>query len=150
MPTKYVLDTCIYIDSLRGDEAAQALKDFLAARLGTTYLSAVVVQELRAGARTAAQIQALETGVFAPFERRHRVLVPSRNAFKEAGRILSLLALHDGVDLSRAKASLPNDALLAASCREHGMALITRDADYIRIAAHLKGFRHVAPWPGSR
>ena len=37
------------------------------------------------------QAETLEEGVFAPFERRHRIFVPSANAFKEAGRILAAL-----------------------------------------------------------
>ena len=45
------------------------------------------------------------------------------------------------------KPSLLNDALIAASCREHGITLITKDADFARLAPFVRGFRHAAPWP---
>ena len=125
--------------------AAEGLKQFLASNLPRTYLLAVVFQELRAGARTDEQVEALETGIFGPFDRRSRVIRPSIGAFKESGRILAELALRDGVELSKAKGSLVNDTLIAASCREAGITLLTRDSDYERIARHSRGFRHIPP-----
>ena len=144
---KYALDTSVYIEGLRDAAAASALKRFLAAALPSTYLSAVVMLELRAGARRREQIEAVEAGIFAPFERRRRVLVPSAHAFVECGRVLADLAVKEGLDLATAKRSLTNDVLLAVSCQEMGVTLVTRDSDYGRIARYLKGFRHVAPWP---
>ena len=144
---KYAIDTNVYIDAFRSTDAAEELKQFLAAHLPAMYLSSIVMLELRSGARTKEKVEALDKGLFAPFEKRQRIFTPSANAFKESGRILALLAERDGVDLSRAKGSLVNDAMLAASCREQGVTLITRDADYLRLNKHLKGFRYVAPWP---
>jgi predicted nucleic acid-binding protein len=133
------------VDSVRSVAAAEGLKSFLASNLQRTYLLAVVVQELRAGARTEEQVEALEFGVFGPFERRDRVLRPSIGAFRESGRILAELASRDGIDLSKAKASLVNDTLIAASCREAGLTLMTRDSDFDQIARRLRGFRYIAP-----
>jgi predicted nucleic acid-binding protein len=143
--SKFAIDTNVYVESVRSTKAAEGLKQFLASNLPRTYLLAVVVQELRAGARTEEQVEALEVGVFRPFDRRSRVIRPSTGAFKESGRILAGLALRDGVDLSKAKGSLVNDTLIAASCREAGITLLTRDSDYERIARHSRGFRHIAP-----
>jgi predicted nucleic acid-binding protein len=144
---KYVLDTNVYIDAFRGQEKAEDLKRFLTKHLPLTYLSSVVTMELRTGARTKQQAESLETEVFGPFEKRHRLFAPSANAFKEAGRILAALTKEGLFDLHAPNNSLIRDSLLAASCREHGFVLITNDADYQAIKRHLKAFRYVAPWP---
>ena len=139
------MDTNVFVDSVRDASAAEGLKQFLAVNLPATYLTAVVVQELRAGARTPEQIAEFETGIVAPFERRKRVILPSLRAFKESGRILADLAVKDKVDARSLGPSFVNDVLIAASCREMGITLMTRDADYRRIARHLKGFRYIRP-----
>ena len=89
--------------------------------------------------------KALESGVFSPFERRKRVIVPTLRAFKESGRILAECAIEEKIEVSEAGASFVNDTLIAACCRYEGMTLITRDTDYNRIARHLRGFRHIVP-----
>ena len=142
---KFAIDTNVYVEFVRNAEAATGLKQFLDSNLPRTYLLVVVIQELRAGARTEEQAEALESGVFGPFDRRSRVLRPSIGAFKESGRILAELASQEGVELSKVKGSLVNDTLIAATCREAGIALVTRDSDYDRIGRYLRGFRHVAP-----
>ena len=144
---KYVLDTNIFIDAFRTDVAAAALDAFLRRALVVTFLSAVVVQELRAGVRTRGAAHVLGRQVIAPFERRGRITTPSAAAFKESGRILADLVARDGIDIVRGNRSLANDALLAASCRELGLTLITRDVDFDRIRPLLVGFRCVKPWP---
>jgi hypothetical protein len=45
------------------------------------------------------------------------------------------------------KPSLLNDALIAVSCREQGITLITNDADFKRLSPFVRGFRYTAPWP---
>jgi len=96
----------------------------------------------------ASQSDTLEDAIIAPFTHRGRIFAPSIRAFEESGRILADLARRDGVTIAT-KRSLVNDTLLAASCREAGVMLVTRDGDHARIARWLKGFRHAAPWPGS-
>ena len=88
---KYALDSNVYVDAFRSEEKAEEFKQFLSKHLPLTYLSAVVMMELRTGARTRKHAEAIEEGVFGPFEKRHRVFAPSANAFKEAGRILAAL-----------------------------------------------------------
>src|SRR5262245_10531122 len=112
-----------------------------------TYLSAVVMQELAAGAGSAETARDIQRGIFDPFERRSRVFVPSRAAFVSSGRVLAAIAATQGWRLLDAKPSLLNDALIAASCREQGITLTTRDGDFKRLAPFVKGFRHVSPWP---
>ncbi len=144
---KFALDTNVFVDAFRDETFAGALAAFLDQALPTTFLSAVVMQELAAGARTREQVRALEASVFRPFERRGRVFTPSATAFRESGRLLAELAAREGWAAIHADPSLANDALLAASCRERGVTLITSDGDFDRFLPFLGRWRHVKPWP---
>jgi predicted nucleic acid-binding protein len=105
------------------------------------------MQELAAGGRTSDAARDLQQGVFEPFERRRRVFAPSAAAFVESGRVLAAVAAREGWQSVDENPSLLNDALIAASCREQGIILVTKDSDFKRLAPLLKGFRHIAPWP---
>jgi predicted nucleic acid-binding protein len=144
---KYALDTNVFIDGFRSEEAQADVFAFLNRALPFTYLSAVVMQELAAGARTPQVDQDLEQGIFEPFERRRRVFTPSAAAFAESGRVVAALAAREGWQLFDEKPSLLNDALIAVSCREQGIVLITNDGDFKRLLPMIKGFRYAAPWP---
>jgi predicted nucleic acid-binding protein len=144
---KYTLDTNIFIDGFRSEEAQADVLAFLKRALPFTYLSAVVMQELAAGARTTEAARDIQHGVFVPFERRRRVFAPSAAAFVASGRVLAAVADREGRQLLDENPSLLNDALIATSCRERGITLITRDADFKRLAPFVKGFRYAVPWP---
>jgi predicted nucleic acid-binding protein len=146
---KYALDTNIIIDGFRSEEAQAEVFVFLNRALPFIYLSAVVMQEIAAGARTADAARDVQRGIFEPFERRHRVFAPSSAAFVASGRVLAAIAAREGWPLLDEQPSLLNDALIAASCRERGITLITRDGDFKRLALFLKGFRYAAPWPAA-
>jgi predicted nucleic acid-binding protein len=146
---KYALDTNIFIDGFRNEEAQADVFAFLTRALPFIYLSAVVMQELAAGARTAAAARDVQRGVFAPFERRRRVFAPSSAAFAESGRVFAAIAAREGSRLLDEKPSFLNDLLIAASCREQGITLITRDRDFKRFAPFVNGFRYAAPWPAA-
>ena len=146
---KYTLDTNIFIDGFRNEEAQAEVFAFLNRALPFTYLSAVVMQELAAGARTPETARDVQQGVFEPFERRRRVFAPSSAAFAESGRVLAAVAAREGWQLLDEKPSLLNDALIAASCREQGITLITKDGDFKRLAPFVKGFRYAVPWPAA-
>lgn len=136
----YVLDTNVYIGALRDRDRMAQLKRFLI-RTGTRLrLSAVVALELRAGARTASQADAVRALV-SPYSERDQIVVPSLDAYVESGRALATLGAREGVDLSRA-ASLVADALIAASCREADARLVTENVrDFSALERHLRGFR---------
>lgn len=144
---KYALDTNIYIDAFRDSVVEASLLRFLERALPFTFLSAVVMQELAAGARTVAQTRGLERSIFGPLVKRQRVFAPTTAAFVASGRILAALAAREGWTAVHDNPSLLNDALLAASCRERGITLVTQDRDFDRLAPFVKGWRHVAPWP---
>ena len=144
---KYTLDTNIFIDGFRNEEAQAQVFAFLHRALPFTYLSAVVMQELAAGARTTEAAGDVQRGVFEPFQRRQRVFAPSSAAFVASGQVLAAVAEREGWQLLDKNPSLLNDALIAASCREQGIILITKDGDFKRLAPFVKGFRYAAPWP---
>jgi len=144
---KYTLDTNIFIDGFRNEALQAEIFSFFYRALPFTYLSAVVMQELAAGARTNETRDEVRHGVFEPFERRGRVFAPSRAAFAESGRAVAELAGHEGRRLLDEKPSLLNDALIAVSCREQGITLITHDSDFGRLARFIAGFRYAVPWP---
>ena len=144
---KYALDTNIFIDGFRNEEAQAEVFVFLSRALPFTYLSAVVMQELAAGARTREQVRELARSVFKPFERRGRVFAPATAAFVSSGRLLAAVAEREGWEAIYENPSLLNDALLASSCRERGITLITNDGDFDRLLPFLGKWRHVRPWP---
>lgn len=147
MSRKFVLDTNLYIAAIRDPEQDKALDGFLERNAPVTYMSAVVMQELRAGAVTDAQASALDKGLFSVFERRGRVVGPSVAAFKECGRILAALFRQDGVPFKERPRSLVNDILIAITCRENGLTLLTSDGDFKMIRPHVRGFAYLLPWP---
>jgi predicted nucleic acid-binding protein len=147
MARKYVLDTNLYIDAIRDPMKEQALESFMERNAPMTYMSAVVMQELRAGAVTDAQARILQDGIFNAFERRNRVAGPSATAFKECGRILAALFRQDGVAYKERPRALVNDILIAITCRENGFTLLTADGDFKTIRPHLRGFVYLPPWP---
>ena len=144
---KFALDTNVYVDAFRDRAAEAALLRFIERALPFTFLSAVVMQELAAGARTAAQARELERSVFQPFVRRRRVFAPKSTAFVQSGRLVAAVAAREGWAAVYDNPSLLNDALLAASCREAGITLVTNDGDFDRFASFVKGWRHVRRWP---
>ena len=141
---RYTVDTNLYVDALRTAEGNAALLAFHAAYAPFEHLSAVVVQELRAGVRGRAAAK-LESAIIAPFERRGRVITPSYAAWKESGRVLAELI--GPTAWGQAPRSLVNDVLLAMSCRESGVVLVTNNVrDCARIAG-IRAFDFVQPWP---
>jgi predicted nucleic acid-binding protein len=140
VPVKYALDSNLFIDAFRSDEELARLLEFHRRFAPWEYLSAVVALELRTGARSASAASRLQRHVLAAFENRGRVFAPGYAAWKVAGRALAELSQ----ETTRA---FCNDVLIAASCREHGITLITRNArDFERIREVLD-FEFLAEWP---
>ena len=93
---KFTCDTNVLVDVLRDPSAEEAFGVFLSRFSHLTYLSAVVILELRAGARTPGQAKLLEQEVVQRFARANRVFTPSADAFSAAGRLLATLANREG------------------------------------------------------
>lgn len=146
-PRKYTLDTNLFIQAFRDLVANAELVQFHSAFAPFEYLHSVVVQELRAGVRTGRSLRLLEKHVLDPFIRRGRLITPSFNAWKKSGDALRDLVRREGLELSSIRKSFGNDVLLAASCREAGVVLVTDNLrDFTRIQGVLP-FEFLPPWP---
>jgi predicted nucleic acid-binding protein len=140
---RLAIDTNLYIDALRTEAGASSLSALMAKRTAFIVMSAVVAQELRAGARTKEAAERLEEDVIGPFVRRRRLIVPSFWAWKESGRILSsLVPRGEWASLPR---SFVNDTLLAMSCREAGVVLVTNNLRDCERIAKVRKFEFVGP-----
>jgi predicted nucleic acid-binding protein len=145
--SKYALDSNCYIDAAREPAARGALEAFTAREAPRLYLSAVVAAELRAGARSARERKILDEQVMAPFFRRGRILTPSPAAWDALGLTLSRLRAEGSLDLATMPRGFVFDVLIAFSCREAGVVLITRNTrDMERIRSVFR-FEFVAPFP---
>ena len=79
--------------------------------------------------------------LLAAYGERDRVIVPSFEAYRQGGRVLAALAVREGMDSSRS-GSLVNDVIIATSCREAGIRLITENVEHFAaVQRHLRGFR---------
>jgi predicted nucleic acid-binding protein len=146
-PRKYVLDTNCFVDAASSDAAAAAYEAFVARAAPGLWLSAVVVAELRAGARAAGARRTLEREVFGPYVRRGRVLTPSAASWDALGTTLATLGAREGLDLRQVPRSFVFDVLIAHSCREAGAVLVSRNARDLARIARVFSFEYVAPYP---
>lgn len=147
---KYALDSNCYIDAARDPAARSALEAFTAREAPRLYLSAVVAAELRAGCRSSRDRRQLEEHVLAPFVRRGRILTPSGAAWDALGLTLSQLRAEGALDLSTVPRGFVFDVLIAFSCREAGVVLITRNARDMERIRSVFQFEFVAPLPPSQ
>jgi predicted nucleic acid-binding protein len=114
---KVVLDTNLYIDWVN-----RGLREDRMVGAGLVrYLSAVVIMELRAGARTQAGRSAVDRLVRA-YAAGDRLVTPSRAVFERAGSALRRLKLAGREVRS---AAFVNDVLIALSARAIGATVVT-------------------------
>lgn len=111
------------------------------------YLHSVVVQELRAGVRPGRSLRLLEREVLGPFISRDRLITPSFRAWEKSGDALRDLSRLEGVELRMVRKSFANDVLLAVSCREAGVILVTDNLVDFRRIQRVVPFDFVPPWP---
>jgi predicted nucleic acid-binding protein len=144
---RYVLDSNCYIDASREPAAWAALQRFTAGHAPRLFLSSVVAAELRAGARSAADRTKLEGRVLGPFVSRGRVITPSAAAWDALGLTLATLRELEGLERSRVRRGFAFDILLAYSCRERGMVLVTRNVRDMARIRKVFTFDFVEPYP---
>lgn len=146
---KYALDTNLFIPGMRTALAATRLAEFHTFFAPFEYLSSIVVQELRAGLLTPAAAKRFDDAVVDPFRRRGRLVTPSFSAWQTSGAVLSTLVAQDHLDLRRVSKRKVNDILLALSCREAGITVVTENLkDFERIDAIIP-IDFVSAWPST-
>jgi predicted nucleic acid-binding protein len=144
---KYSLDTNLYVRAIRDAAAAAELQTFYSSFAPATFLSSVVLHELLVGATSAAKSREIREAVAEPFRRTRRVFTPSAEAWETAADAVAAMVRREKRELKTLPKSLINDFLLAASCRESGVVLITHNtADFEGIRRYIK-VQYVAPWP---
>lgn len=147
MARKYVLDTNCFIDASRNRTAAVTLAEFSARAAPFLYLSSVVAAELTAGTANLEARRTIEEAVLGPYQRRGRVLTPSRASWDILGKTLSELVWKDGLHLQRMPRSFILDILIAHSCREHGVVLISNNARDLQRINRIFAFEWTPPFP---
>jgi predicted nucleic acid-binding protein len=144
---KYVIDTNLYVAANRNRDAADGLLTFYSAHLPVTFFHATVGQELLLGAIGADGRRQVRDAYLKPFESRGRLVVPSYRAWVRSGELVSMLIQRRVLSPGGFTRSFLNDALLAASCREEGLTLVTSNSrDFARLRL-VERFEFIPPWP---
>jgi predicted nucleic acid-binding protein len=146
--SKYVLDTNLYISAGRDKAIGEQLERFTSEHLPSIYLSAVVVQEMLAGAIDASRERFVNATLIAPFERKGRIITPSYRSWKRVSEIIARLIQRKLASPGTFARSFQNDCLLAASCYEHGLTLITNNARDFELIRKVEPVNVAPPWPG--
>jgi predicted nucleic acid-binding protein len=144
---RYVLDTNLYVRAFRNAQQASEVEDFVREFAPAIHLSSIVLHELLVGASTGVKRTEVAEAIGRPFRRTNRIITPSPSAWEEAGKGIARLAARERMQLRAIPKSLVHDFLLAESCRESGMTLITDNlADFQRIR-RVTRFAFREPWP---
>ena len=135
MPARRLYDTSVYITALRqgvASPAAQVVQE----NLPQTVVAAVVVAELRAGARTPAARRLVDDLVHWA-QRVNRLETPTATDWERAGTVLGAIRAAEPTLRSKVP-TLWNDALIAATARRIGATVVTHNAaDFRLLARHL-------------
>jgi predicted nucleic acid-binding protein len=130
-----LFDTSIYVSALRRGDASPAVAKFVAEN--DMWLSAVVLEELYAGARERDRhvVKLIER----QFEEESRILLPDLDDWIQAGKVLSRLASkYDYETIGRNR--LTNDALMAMSAARAGITVVTANVRDFRRLAEFRAF----------
>ena len=144
---RFVLDTNVFIAADRDREWEEVLGRFSAAHLPFLHFHAVVAQELLAGAMDRRRERLVEESLIKPFEKRGRGVIPSFAAWKAAGSILGRLVQQKHLSPGGFQRPFLNDCVLAASCRETGLTLITLNRQDFDLIRRVCRFDYTDPFP---
>ena len=107
-----------------------------------------IAHEILAGARDEADYREYREDWVAPFEDLGRVITPSHTTWMRAALIVARLVKHRLLSPGGFGRSFLNDCLVAASARDFGFILVTRNtADFALISEVERGIRYAPPWP---
>ena len=143
----FLLDSNVYIAGFNEPGFATGFRAFHQAHLPRLVLSAVVAHELLVGALTRDRQEALERGLLEPFRTRRRIHVPTLATWKLAADVDRRLRELGGYQASLAQRGFGNDILLAASARELGATIVTRNLGDFELIRRVIAIRFEPPWP---
>lgn len=143
----FLLDSNVYIASFNDAAFGASFRAFHQSQLPRIVLSAVVVHELLVGARDRRRERLLRRAIIEPFQTRRRIHVPGARTWELAAAIDRRLRALGGLAASLAQRSFANDLLIAASAREIGATIITRNLPDFALVRRVVDIRYEAPWP---
>lgn len=147
---KYVVDTNLYVEAITTDDGNAALAAFQRRCAPFLFQHSTIAQEILAGARGEADYREYHQDWVAPFEDLRRVITPSHTTWTRAALIVARLVERGHLSPGGFSRSFLNDCLIAASARDHGFVLVTRNTgDFALISKVERGIRYEAPWPES-
>ena len=145
---KLVVDTNVFIHAIRDPDARAELAAWQRRTAPQIYQHAVVIAEILVGAHDESTWKRWYERWVAPAERMNRVFVPSHGAWLRASEIVAQLVQTGEVQRGGVRPSFFNDCLLAATSREYGHRIVTRNlADFRLISRVEPALQVVAPFP---
>ena len=133
-PVKLVLDTSIYIPFINQGIAHPVIEIHQGRPL--IYMSAVVMEELYAGALDASSVKLLDK-MHDTFSGMSRLIIPDAMDWQKTGKVIAQLGKKYGFEktfLSR----ITNDILIAATARKIGAIVVTNNQkDFHRIQEYI-------------
>jgi predicted nucleic acid-binding protein len=133
-PVKFILDTSIYIPFINQGIAHPIIESHQVRPL--IYMSAVVLEELYAGALDIHSVKLLDK-MYDTFSRMSRLITPDAVDWQKTGTVVAQLGNKYGYEslyLSR----LTNDVLIAATARKIGAVVATYNKkDFFRIQEYI-------------
>jgi len=133
-PVKVLVDTSIYIPFINKGVSNPVLEAGIEKPM--LYMSAVVMEELYAGAQDLPTVRLLDR-MYETYEKLGRFVVPSTSDWQKAGKIVSKLGKKYGFE-HRYLTRMQNDTLIALCARQIGSYLVTRNTtDFLRIKEFL-------------
>lgn len=129
-PAKVIFDTSIYIPLINKGITHPLLNQPYTRPV--IYMSAVVMEELYAGAFDQKSIKLLNK-LYDTFKNLNRLMVPDGSEWQTAGKIVAKLGQKHGFE-SKYLSKIQNDILIALSARRIGAIVITNNMqDFFRI-----------------
>ena len=133
-----LLDTNVYLFAMRSDGGAAFFQSRFLPLVFQTHVSSGVVEELYAGALDAQAERLVESYVGA-LERAGRVVAPTFQDWKEAGRLIARATRRETSRKSKVQQML-NDILLALCARRIGADLFTFNREDFQLIHRYRSF----------
>lgn len=131
---KLLIDTNIWIDWINQGRYESLLLDKGAVK----YLSSIVLMELYAGAYKPKDTKQVDQLVL-PFQRTQRIINPTIENYREAGRIMAKLKDRHGFQTKKT-VGLSHDILIALTARAIGATVLTANRNDFEMIQNLSSF----------
>ena len=133
-----LLDTNVYLFAIRSEDGATFFEHRFMPLVFQTYVSGVVIEELYAGALDSQAVRLVERYVGA-LERSGRVIAPSFQDWKEAGKLIARITRREPALKSKTQQIL-NDILVSLCARRIGADLYTFNRDDFELIRRYRSF----------